>query len=742
MVMNINLLRQNFTVVFLSMIFSNYSMLEAIFEFSGKDSSLEFIGDNASLYLESNIEDFTGTLKFAGNAVGDRIKNLGNKYIDFKGGILNKNGCNMAFFGMLGNNNSILSKAPNDQHTETILSLKGNQNLVFDDVLVNEHIQINGKNNVIVGRPRFENKIVLANSAAELELIIQGKLTQNIVLNGGTLLLGGDLSFKDYAFLEGDGVVDIQNFRLSFPSKYDWTMKNNLVFLNANDLQLNGYTVLDGTWTFSGDGLTSTLNGYGNVLDITGGGTIYVGANHTLFITGVALKGLGIGGGNLVLDETATVKVSSTVLELAGDFFLPSGKVAIISPNCKLIVKEKSYWVVSGPSGSLDVDGVVFLYEALGSAPIYPPPFYIMPGGSINQINSGIIQSINFDLFKGEYQFSLSASQGENQIIGGVNMTTNTIVHFINENPAEHKEMVLNCNNKTIKYDIAEPGSLVVDENINVLIKNLVMDNFDAAIVELKGAGPTKSTFLLGDDIIFNASRDVTLTTYDLPFVGNSTLNFNNAVLTIPCSNCIVIGNGKTLTIKNAVIKLQDPSGICCLDDESTILFQNVVIEMGTGGWLIDKGSVTFKDYVEISTPYVIAGNSSDLEEDEVYAPFNFTSKGLLSIAENSSCKINGDIEFLYNPLPASIDEPWSVSKRRLTFADETSSLIMEHCKVDTCPFGMAFDHGQLKIIDRVFFSIDYTNTMAFLEFSSNFYLKVASNSSLNIDGPIKYFVS
>lgn len=702
------------------------------FEFSGKDSCLEFEGEHAGLELGSDIDNFSGTLKFSGEFMQNKFTSANNKVINFSGGVLQRNGKPMQLNGTFGKKG--LTRADDG----TVISLSGNQHLLFDDVFVMDNISITGKQNSIVGRPRFENKIVLTNADAELELILQNKLNQNIVLNGGTVVLGSDLFFKDDTFLEGDGIINVNCFRLGLPAKHTSSINNNLVFLNANDLQLNGYTTLDGTWTFSGEGLTSTLNGYGNVLDISGGGEIVVGANHSLYITGVDIKGLGASGGNIILDPTAKLFLSTTIVELVGNFFCPTGKVAIVSPNCKLVVKQPAFWIVAG-GGSLDVDGVIFQYEAIGTAPIYPPPFYMMMGGSINQINGGIIQSINFDLFKGEYQFTLSAEQGENLIIGGVNMTVNTIVHFVNENPTVHKDMILNCSNKVIRYDIANPGSVVVDENVRVIVKNLIMQNFDLVTLDIRGTGTTQASFVFGDNVVFNAGRDVVLNQNNFPFQGSSEINGNNLVLTIADEDSITISGGNVLTIKNAIIKLNNPRGIRCLDDSSRIVFQNVFIELGVGGMMIDKGSVDIVDYVEIYNSYVRA-EAGLSEEDEIYIPINFCTKGYLRVLEQSSLKIKGDV--LFNYLPIVAGESQEASKKHVCMLADSSNLMLEHCKIATAPIGMSFGLGSLIITDRVLFYIDQTNTAASLDLGSSLKLRVNNSSSIDVDGPVRYILS
>jgi hypothetical protein len=63
---------------------------------------------------------------------------------------------------------------------------------------------------------------------------------------------------------------------------------------NASDIQLNGPTLLSGRWTFTGS--EAHINGNGKrFLDLTTGGTLWIRAGTKLYLSGVKLRGVGLG---------------------------------------------------------------------------------------------------------------------------------------------------------------------------------------------------------------------------------------------------------------------------------------------------------------------------------------------------------------------------------------------------------------------------------------------------------------
>jgi len=700
--------------------------LGASLEFLGKDSCLEFVGEEAFLILESDIANFSGTLKLPGDTIADNVKNLDQYAINFEqGSLLLKN---HALPTQISCQVGQLTKATRDTVKKvSTLVLAGDQTLNFSGVSVLEAIEVKGKNNLICGTPSFTEKIFLADAAAELDLCLQSKLTKNIVLNGGKIKLLADLFLKDQVSLEGKGVIDINGFRLAFPANNSAPIPHQLIFANANDIQLSGYTTVDGTWTFSGNGTYSTINGFGNVLDLSLGGSIIVGQNHTLFITGVDIKGLGDAAGTFNLDTTATVKFSSSTIELSGSYTFTSGKISIISPNCNLIIRDKNYLVLTGPNGTLEVDGVILNYDTIGNAPIYPPPFAVFPGGNISLLNDAVIQSSKFQSVNGEFQITLPSSYGINYIIGNVIMNTYTIVHFVNENPAVYKPMILDCTGKTIRYDGAENGSIVVDENVDLYVQNLIAYGLDFVKLDLRGTGTTRAKVHFGDNLYCSLDRDTVVD--DIPWLisGEATIEANNFTITLTASDQILIDDGAHLTISNATINMNCNNGLALLGDDAKITFVNCAMKLGMDGWLFTQGNIEAMTYFSIT----------HVASCDYYAMLNFQSKGTFTIREKTNLYLD-NIKFCYQPTPTSVDESAASLKRRLTFADDTSYLFLHHCLIDTRPTGFALDQGNLIITDKVHFYIDPTPTAA-LELGINLQLTVNPSSIIEVDGLVVY---
>ena len=120
-------------------------------------------------------------------------------------------------------------------------------------------ISVSGSDNRIEGQPIFAGGITLTDASTTLTLAVQSQVSQDITLNGGTIVLENDLSFIDEKSFTGDGTVHLNGRRVILGGK-NFTWASNIQWINATDLTLNSKLELTGTFTFSG---TSNLNGNG-----------------------------------------------------------------------------------------------------------------------------------------------------------------------------------------------------------------------------------------------------------------------------------------------------------------------------------------------------------------------------------------------------------------------------------------------------------------------------------------------
>ncbi len=571
------------------------------------------------------------------------------------------------------------------------VSLRGNQSIDLTNTSLNGVLSVSGKNNLLSGSASLSDKIVLADSDTELSLQLQSKLDKNIVLNESKIVLASDLKLKDGVTIENAGVIDINNFRLSLPSKCP-LLSSRLRFLNARDILLSGITTLSGAWFFDGSGASSYLNGAGNILDLSGGGVINVMPNHELNICNTYIKGLGVGGGSIIIDPTSTVKFLFSVVEFDSVTTFTSGIMNFCTPNCKLVFKDDSKILIAGPNAKFNVDGVNLYFETIGNAPVYPPPFLPYAGGSINLFNGGKINNVNFDIFNGTYNFTLSTAQGDNYITGNIGMTGKTVVRFVNENTANVKNMALNGTGKIVDYKSANLKSVILDQNVRLTVKNLTLNNLDFTALDLQGTGTAQAQFYFGEGITFSMGKDLTVAQMPVVITGNVVLEGNNFNLTINQDNRVIVADGASLTVRNSYFRVMGRECIQCLGVNSKIIFDNSSLEISPNGLDCDEGCFEFKN-----SNSIFCSKSASAS-----ANLNFTSKGTIKLNPNSTLKISSGINFIYAPTP-NLGESQISLKSRFFMADGTSTVELRDSTLDISSCGMRLDAGNLLINNKVF---------------------------------------
>jgi len=241
------------------------------------------------------------------------------------------------------------------------LDLLGSNSLVAARGRVYQNIRISGVNNRIEGQPLFNSDINFLSLSSGLTIAIQSNCNGNINLNGGSLRLEDNLSFADSKQILGSGVVALNGNKLRFGSK-PLTFTNPIYWDSANDIELNGKTSLSSLWTFS---QTSILNGNGNILDLSLGGSLAVENGSVLYLTDVVIKGI---GGNLATNNflmngiNSQIRTSNVTFELDGNITTTAGGIYVEGPTT--IVGKGCTWTFS-QQGSLTVDSITLWKDLL-----------------------------------------------------------------------------------------------------------------------------------------------------------------------------------------------------------------------------------------------------------------------------------------------------------------------------------------------------------------------------------------
>jgi hypothetical protein len=595
-----------------------------------------------------------------------------------------------------------------------------------------EAVFVKGTGSSINGQPTFNSQIILQDTATTLTMCIQNKLNQNILMNGGTVLLGNDLTLQDGVFFTGTGTLDLAGKMLTLPTALSGYWDNDLTFLRTGNLLLTGFTNMSGTWTFSGTSNASTLNGSGSILDLTTGGVITVDTDHTLYINDLHIKGLGrTRGGNINIKTGGILQLSNVTLELAGSYEVTSGTIVISGSNCTLIAKNHDKFIIAGLNTVLCVDGVAMLYDPLGTTPLNPNPFSTNSGGTITYKNGGIIRASYSLDGGGSIEFSIPTSIGTEQLLENHTLTANATITFLNENPEVPKSITLDGRGLYIQFNYTCGKFITLQENLTVTLQNTMLKDFDPALVNFQGDGSTKSKFIFGENVVVGLGNDLFTPTIPFNFIGNSTLRGNGTTLTLDRAHMLTTDlAGSILTVKNIKLVLIDADAVECLDDNAKITLQDSEIMMRNTGISFAKGNLDINGYVFLS--------GMDPTTPKTSATFTFSSSGFFTVQTASIFQLDNRANFFYNPNVQNDINNLQTAKRHLRLIDPSATLSLSTSNITTGEMGLALDYGRLLINGQTTL---YTSFIpgAEVEFGSALSVELAPGGILDIEGALMY---
>ena len=275
-------------------------------QFGSKHSTLK-VSNNAKLFVSSEGFSVDGTLEQGSGAT------VSGNDITFNEGILAHSGAQALLTGKYS-------------PSQTKIQMVGSSVFRFEPGSVVPAVTVASHGNRLEGQPIFSQPIAFS-SGASLTMAIQSALNQNVTLNSGVLTLDCDLALADDVRLIGPGYIDLNYRQLTLGGYYSESWNTALTFGHATALFLSGHTTLGASanWTFAH---TSRINGNGEILDITAGGKITIGAGQKLFIEDITINGLAdgtfvFGSANSELHLTnATIILSENVNFASGKLFI------------------------------------------------------------------------------------------------------------------------------------------------------------------------------------------------------------------------------------------------------------------------------------------------------------------------------------------------------------------------------------------------------------------------------------
>lgn len=190
--------------------------------FASQDSAITF-ASGVQFNVDTNARlTINGTLGIA----GDRVKTLSGSPINFTQGYLRS-----------ADGKQVLLSATFDSSNDTCF-LRGGV-LLAQDGMTLKNVNVAGTGNIIAGLLDVTGSISLA-SRADVTVEIQNALSANILLNGGSLILAGDLILTPESSIVGPGLVDMQGHKLyvQFGNSASWA--SSLTFKNGNGIEVLG----------------------------------------------------------------------------------------------------------------------------------------------------------------------------------------------------------------------------------------------------------------------------------------------------------------------------------------------------------------------------------------------------------------------------------------------------------------------------------------------------------------------
>lgn len=690
------------------------SLQSVVWDFKSNSSVFQFDGVGASLTLNTPITGFRGSLEMVNGCLPTFLTlTTTGDYIEATSGM-------MSFpAGSIKGGGKMLR----DEFGTMQIVLSGNKTLSCSEV-VGYPIFVEGVNNSIIGTPRFDSTITLSNSSSELSLGLTTALTKNIVVNGGTVKTICPLTLSEGVLLEGDGNVDLNNLTLYLADTSvasPWA--GNLVFSNSGLIRLAKDNNVSGTWEFLGSSKTSILWGKNSHFRLGNQGTLKVGPNHKLRFDGIDICSLQDAICHFDIDVTSTIAFSGSVLSLGGDFTISNGTVLFEGLDSVLRASGTSSLIFTGTATKLVVDNATVVYDSRNNPGRLP--VVLSSGAEVVYLNNGSLIPFLDSLRRP----SVDMIGAVTSVHGDVALSDSRQMRFVNPTPESRTAMTFLAGGHIIS-SIGASTVFVVGENIDLVIKDVVIDGFDPAQFVLGGTGATKSTISFGDGAVLILSKGVDIdSSFPLNVVGSVLLDGHNYSLSLPEAGMLKVGDGGVLRLKDARVALKDENSLLLDHDNAVLEIYGSHVYLEVADSYFAKGSL---DVCNVNS--VLNFDSSNNSEP---AHLIFSSKGSMTFKTESSLVCGVNTCLCYQPNTAG-DGTNDEKKRHFVFTDTTSTLVLKSSILDTSPTGIIFDTGRLEIRGDCLIKIPDTVDGA-LDLYDTMIVDILEGASFSLDGPTNY---
>ena len=681
---------------------------QAAFSFSSRDSRLRFMDTSSAFVVTTPIPSFTGTLQ-ALNAGTQCLQGTNITFID----------ANIES-GALGNELKALANnvAYSFGTTQTLI-MPGSARLRAETGLFLPAILAINTGNVIDGQATFSNTITVSNSTSELQLNLQCALNQSIVLNSGFITLNDTLRLQDSAVITGPGRVKFNNNSFNLPGRQS-TWSTQLFMDDATDIQLHAKTILTSTWVFGPANGDSTLNGNGNILDMSGGATLWIRSGHGLALTDVHITGLGAAGGWFLFeDQNSTLSLENATLEFDNSMTITNGKIYVNGDHCNFITGGNT--VQFALLATLSVDKVVLYYDALNTPDIQNiqpyPSNDISVAPSVNLLNGGLIRP----------------SAAAASLSGGDLTITVTAYNLVrNEMLSDTRKLNLNgaLNINTINV-VGNGYYIQLPRHQNAVINIAAGKTGVFTDIVLKDLQPQHFSLGAASKLIFGASTTIELgTDIDVNMTwtfngGTSRISGKGNVMNLISQYAILVNPSTTLQIQNTRVgnlnstTAADINVLRGTSATSIIEFENSELVM-TSDYTASSGVYTFDSRV------CVAGPGST---------FHWRSPNNMNIATEATLMFDRDTIFSYESQDATV----GTRRTHLVMSDTSSRLYLNGCTLNSTTTGLSLSTGILVIDDKVTFSNAALNAGFGITLSSTMNVEVMAGATIDTYGFLSY---
>ncbi|MBM3894306.1 hypothetical protein FJ366_01800 [Candidatus Dependentiae bacterium] len=706
----------------------------AVISFAGKDSRLRIKNPNARLVLRSAIENFQGVLEISDNA----LSQLQGLPIVFAEGTIEKNGVSAQWSGQFNTaaiGGQLVLSGASQMRAQPGMSFVG--------------LVVSGQDNLIEGTPRFLDPIVIQDQASELKFSIQNKLNHDVYLNGGRVVLEDTLSIGDDCMLCGDGIVDINSHTLQFPGKSSiWG--GNLYFLSATDMTLNAALTLTGMWYFGPDNSVAVLQGNGNVLDLSLGGSLVVQAGVGLGITDVVIKGLSEIQGTIVMcDSNSTLSLSNTVLQLNGNYTFTQGNLYFYGANSMIVTGTNKLTVAVGAIAT--IDATTLEYDTLSFPDLKPITPASPDGAQLIALNGGRLMLRPSGLTYGSKFYVDNSVYIQRQ-----NEGFSVPDRVLNFRGANASNITWDGGGYTMQFarGDAQAGSISVAAGKTVTLQNIVLKDFNSQAVTLL----SNASIVFGNNVTIELGDNEDLS-YTWSFTGRegvSTIRGNGRNLSfagLGGSNKVGIMLGTGAVGQSVTVNLQDlhvmglsggvtPDVITGLyDSTNSYVASSNLIRCADHSGVINLRNT----HLNLSGNYTLSAGSINIYND-VYLKgkgytFAFSSNGTMAIQSASTLFVDRNVTFSYDSSGFCTPGPVAPSKTQLTFANQTSRLYLSGCTLYATMTAPRLQTGVVVIDDKVTVVAEGAVRAEALVFdtTSGLYVELLAGGMMDVYGAIAY---